>query len=268
MDANKTNHFFVINSADKLSGETETNFSSKAHQFNHTKAFGIKEILIPYTYYNVNSTNNTLVIFKTGDTQERTITLPPGNYNITDFLARLKVFLDASPGVLHTYTCTYDVNTYKITITQDSSTFVIFANSTMKHLLGLGLIDPVAAISHTSANVFDLGYTNFIKIYSNTLTKYDTRVRTSGSDGTSLMCIVPIHDAVFATNIRWKPKAFYLDYHSHNEDRIDIRLVDMHGNNLGGDTGLNGKNLYIKLNFLTNSSNDERKVNRYDSRLY
>jgi hypothetical protein len=220
-------------------------------------------MLIPYTFYNVNSTNNTLVIFKTGDTQERTITLPPGNYNITDFLARLKVFLDASAGPLHTYTCTYDVNSYKITITQDSSTFVIFADSTMRHLMGLGPVDPVAAISHTMMHVFDLSYTNVIKVFSSALTKFDSRFSSSSVSDSGILTVIPIHNALFGENIEYQFRTYYIDIHSMNEENIDIQLKDKYGNPLGGDTGLNNKSCYLKLKFTTFLDTDERRFNKY-----
>jgi hypothetical protein len=260
---NQTNHYYFIDSYDKQQGQTDVNFTVRPHRYNDIRAIELKHILIPYTFYNVNSTNNVLVIFKTGDTQQRNIVLPPGNYNITDFLAKLKVFLDASSGPLHTYTCTYDVNSYKITITQDSSTFVIFANSTMRHLLGLGNVDPVANISHTSAHVFDLSYTNIIKVYSNALTKFDSRFSSSNTSDSGILTVIPIHDALFGENIKYQFRTYYIDVHSMNEEFIDIRFADKYGNQLGGDTGLNNKSCYLKLKFTTFLDTDERKYNRY-----
>lgn len=269
MDANKTNHFYIINSNDRLSSESDINFTCKPHRFNHTSAFGIKEVLIPHTFYNVNSNNNTLIIRKNGDTQDRNVTVTPGNYNLTNFIVALKAAMDASGGPAQTYTITSSDITAKITIAQNNSSFIIRKESSIYYLLGSSnLVDTSDSISHTMVNVYDLGYTNYVKIYSTQLTKYNTRVVSSGNDSNSLLCIVPVYNSVFGQNISWKPKALYLDYHSHSEDRIDISLFDMHNQPLGGNTGLNNKALYIKLNFLSNSLNDERLVNRYDSRVY
>lgn len=262
----QTNHYYFISSFDKVNSfQTDNNFSVLPHKYNNIRSLELKNILIPYTFYNVNSTNNVLTIFKTGDTQNRDVTLTPGNYNITDFLVQLKTQLDSSAGPVQTYTCTYNVNTYKITIVQNSSTFIIFATSTLKHLLGLGTSNTVASITQTMPNVFDLSYTNIIKVFSNALTKFDSKFSSSNVNDSGILTVIPIHNVLFGENIDYQFRTYYIDIHSMNEENIDIRLADKYGNSLGGDTGLNNKTCYLKLKFTTILDTDERKNNKYIS---
>lgn len=260
---NQTNHYYFISSFDKQSGENDNNFSVRPHRYNDIRAIELKNILIPYTFYNVNSTNNVLTIFKNGDTQNRDVILTPGNYNITDFLVQLKTQLDSSLGPVQTYTCTYNVNTYKITIAQNSSTFLIYASSTIKHLLGLGSINTPNVISQTMTNVFDLSYTNIIKVFSNSLTKFDSKFSSSNVSDSSILTVIPIHNVLFGENIEYQFRTYYIDVHSMNEENIDIILRDKYGNILGGESGLNNKTCYIKLKFTTVLDTDERKLNKY-----
>lgn len=259
----QTNHYYFINSYDKISG-SDNNFIVKPHKYPHIRAIELKNMLIPYTFYNVNSTNNVLTIFKTGDSVSRDVTLTPGNYSINDFLVELKSKLDVCPGPVQTYTCTYNTNTYKITITQNSGSFVIYASSSIKHLLGL---DPVnntpAAISQTSPHVFDLSYTNVIKVYSNALTKFDSKFSSSAVSDSAILTCIPISNFSFGENIEYQFRTYFIDVHSANEENIDIRLADKYGNDLGGSQGLNNKSCYIKLKFTTFLDTDERKLNRF-----
>lgn len=260
---NQTNHYYFISSFDKQSSQTDNNFSVRPHRYNDIRAIELKNMLIPYTFYNVNSTNNIITIFKTGDTQNRDITLTPGNYNIADFLVQLKTQLDLSAGPPQIYTCTYNTNTYKITIAQNSSTFVIFASSSIKHLLGLGTTNTVSAISHTMQHVFDLSYTNIIKVFSNALTKFDSKFSSSNVGDSNILTVIPIHNALFGENIEYQFRTYYIDTHSMNEEEIDIRLADKYGNDLGGISGLNNKTCYLKLKFTTLLDTDERRGNKY-----
>lgn len=261
---NNTNHYYFISSYDKQSGQTDTNFTVIPHRFNDIKAIELKHVLIPYSFYNVNSTNNSMIINKLGDVQNRTITLTPGNYDINSFLVELKTQLDASAGPARTYTCTYSATTYKITIAQNTSTFSIIAqSSSLKHLLGAGSTELPQQASHTMPHVFDLSYTNIIKVYSSALTKFDSNFRSSNVSDSAILTVIPIHNVGFGGNIEYQFRTYHVDVHSMNEEYIDIRLLDKYNNPLGGDQGLNNKTCYMKLKFTTWKDTDERMWNKY-----
>ena len=100
------NHYYIINSDDRLpSSSSECEILVQPHHFNKVESFKIKKIIIPYTFYPINSTNNTLTIMKNGDTN-RDVTLSPGDYTITQLKAQLKILLDALAGPAQTYIIT------------------------------------------------------------------------------------------------------------------------------------------------------------------
>lgn len=264
---NKTKHYYIINSSHKSQVENDNEFSVKPHQFNKINSFTIKEILIPHTYYNINSTNNQINIFKAGDTLNRLATLTNGNYTVTTLAAELKSKLDALAGPPCTWTIQFNSTTAKFTFLSSVDTVIRggSALTSIFKIIGFSLNDTASSQSHTGDNIANLSYTNHIKVYSDQLTKFDTRIRTSGNDESGLLCYIPVHGTTFGQFIRWKPRDLRFDYHPKAEERIDITLRDERDNLLGGSNGLNDQIMYIKLQYHSNSSNDHRKFNRYDS---
>jgi hypothetical protein len=263
---NKTKHYYIINSKDKTIGETDNEFSVKPHQFNKITSFDVKEIVIPHSYYNINSTNNQINIFKVGDTMNRLAFIPFGNYTVNTLASSLKTVLDALPGPSCTWTITFNTTTNKYTIASTINTTIRGgeALTSIYKIIGFPLTDTDPGQLHIGTDIVNLSYTNHIKVYSSQLTKFDTRVRTSGNDETDLLCYLPVHNTTFGQFIRWHPRDLRFDYHPKSEDRIDITFRDEQDNLLGGSNGLNGQIAYIKLQYHTNSSNDYRKFNRYD----
>lgn len=267
---NNTNHYYQIKSKDRRLTENELDFEVQSHRLNHVRSFKIKKVIIPFTWYPINSNNNQLTIFKTGDTQDRTITISPGDYSLSDIKTTLKTELDGLGGPAQTYTITDNTITHKLTITQNSSTFIIRGSSSIRKILGLSDQDTTALIAHESPNVFNLSGTNTIEIYSNQLTKYDTRIRNSSGGGFNLLCVIPTSNFVFGNIVLFEPEDYIYDYHPKAENDIDLRILDEDGNILGGDTRLNGQEWEMFLQFHTTKSNNPNLYNRkeYRNRKY
>lgn len=263
-----TKHYYKINSKDKLNPSDDvTEFSVKNHYFNKTISFSVKDVLIPYTFYPINSTNNTLITTRTGNPALITSTITPGNYNLTQFLVALKNALDLEGSF--TYTVTANPITNKISIAQNVGSFSVLSTGTMNRIVGFSTIDNTAAANPVIApNIYNLSGINTIYIYSNELTKFDTRVKTSGSGDSGLLLAVDISDASFGQNIYRHYEHMSFDYHGHSEANIDITLKDYYGNYLGGDTGLNGQDISINIQYHTLSTNDDMAMNKSSSRFY
>lgn len=78
-------------------------------------AIKILEVQIPFTYYIFNSGNNTFQLDETGQVPV-TVTIPVGNYGITQLQTVLAGALTSASLNLHTYTVSYDTSTQKLTI--------------------------------------------------------------------------------------------------------------------------------------------------------
>lgn len=108
----------------------------------------LQDTQIPKSFYEINQYNNVFrVIEDDGGAGDLIIvTIPPGNYTISELLAELESELDANTANSNDYTIDYDVITNKITIyftgTSTQITIDTIANgSTLNNPLGLGIAD-------------------------------------------------------------------------------------------------------------------------------
>lgn len=95
---------------------------------------------IPYTFYNINTTNNTLVYQETigGVVYQRQITITPGNYNVTQLKGYLTQQMIALNSNTMKYTFLYNAIKNMMVIQTDTSgcSCVISKNSTCLQFLG------------------------------------------------------------------------------------------------------------------------------------
>jgi hypothetical protein len=116
------------------------------------------DAVIPYSFYNVNMTNNILkYVMRLPDistTAVQTITLPYANYNITTLIAKLKQLMDAG------FNFTYNSSTNKLNITHTTNTFWFVAGTNCTELIGLNEIFPSTEsnnwLSDVSINLFTI----------------------------------------------------------------------------------------------------------------
>jgi hypothetical protein len=116
------------------------------------------DAVIPYSFYNVNVTNNILKYVMrlpdTSTTAVQTITLPYANYNITTLMAKLRQLMDAG------FNITYNSSTNKLNITHTTNTFWFVAGTNCTELIGLNEIFPSTEsnnwLSDVSINLFTI----------------------------------------------------------------------------------------------------------------
>lgn len=263
---NKTNHYYTIRSKHREDIETPVNFKVRAHKLNHIKSFKIKNVIIPFTWYPINSNNNQLIIFKTGDTQDRFINVESGDYNLTQLKLQLVTKLDALLGPAQTYTITDNNITHKITISQNNSSFIIRGASSIKNILGLSDLDTLANITHTAPDIFNISGTNVVDVRSDALTKFGSKVKESNHINNGLLFTIPISNYKFGDIIQFEPDDYIYDIHPDAEDEVDIKLVGEEGQSLGGNSNLNGQNIIIVLQFHSYKDNHPHLYNKMDSR--
>lgn len=89
-------------------------------------AIKILEVQIPFTWYTFNATKNTFVLIEDGEI-DATVTIPVGNYTITNLLPALNLALDAASIKGHSYTSTYSTVTEKISVQNNNGVTLPFA---------------------------------------------------------------------------------------------------------------------------------------------
>jgi len=82
-------------------------------------AIKILEVQIPFSFYTYNLDNNTFLLNEVGH-PGLVVTIPGGNYTVTEFLPVLKAALDAASALGHTYTVANTSTLQKLTISNGS----------------------------------------------------------------------------------------------------------------------------------------------------
>lgn len=156
----------TVNSKDRVSG-TSGNFLIKNMRFRKVTSFKIDYISLPYSWYNINSNNNQIMI--NGST---VVTITSGQYNATSLASALQTALQA---VDATFTVTYSTITGMYTIAR-STVFVLNLSSasfTMRRQLGFNAkSDTASAISQTSDSYANLQNSNSISLHCELLAKF------------------------------------------------------------------------------------------------
>lgn len=159
----KANKIILIDSKDLQNISNVYTVPSYANYNN--KLIRINKIIVPYTFYNIDSTNNLL------KTSAGNVSVPTGFYDIdtltTYIQTALKVF-DAS------FTCTYSLTSFKITIARTTNFNLTLSTSTINDVLGFLYVDKTGAASYTGTNIYDIGANNIITFHSELLSKVNS----------------------------------------------------------------------------------------------
>ena len=203
-----------------LNSKTGTEISGKdGHKFyeleneivarkDETIVLHLKKAFIPFSFYTLSSNqeNNKLDIKETqSDTTTNTysITIPNGNYNITQLLAKIKELLEATTTFSYKYSITFDAVTGKVSFIIESGTNadtaeILFssgtnANNSCSRILGFNKTDVSCSLTTTatSNNVIDMADgLDSLHIKSNLIGQ--NVVGTSADTGSSELLIIPI----------------------------------------------------------------------------
>lgn len=251
----RTSNYYIINSGDRLTGIAE-NCTVRNQNFADSFSYRVTKIIIPFTYYNVNSNYNVLKILSGVTTY--TVTVPVGQYSITNLLTTLTSLLNAL-GV-GTFTLSYDSVTFKITITNGTIAFTYLGTvSTINDILGFNSVDTSSALTHTGDNIFNLGGTDYIDIVSRTLSNSESKSRSTSSSGSNIIIRIPTSQYSFGQTI------FYQPFHNHQwtfrmnlQEDIDLLLIDDSGNQID----LNGRDWEMTLKYHSHKSNNPGNESR------
>lgn len=194
----------------------------------------VQNCVIPYSFYNINSSNNQLIYYI--DTSQNIVTIPEGNYNINQLITTLKSLM------LPNFNITYNNINNKITFTYTSS-FYISSSSTISEIIGfLKEINYYSDVNFTltSVNNINMHPIKCINIVSNLMTN---SINKSFVNNNSILCCIPINSQPYSL----------IEYHNNNNFRVNlfvntistirIKLIDDNGNLLN----LNGLNFSLTI---------------------
>lgn len=132
VEALKSHVAVQLNSRQRSKGIIEEGIFRLSHQIKFsqspTKSYymRLEDITIPKTFYDIDATNNTFIVLEEDGTATATydtltVTVPPGNYTITELLTQIESDLDTNTNNGNAYTLSYDDITNKITIEFDDN---------------------------------------------------------------------------------------------------------------------------------------------------
>lgn len=143
--------YFLIDSRDRISGSSHNfriQMTPGIQPIKRVKACGVS---LPLTNYIIDSTNN-MIYLPAG----HSASLNPGVYDYATILVEIKRALDIS--FIGTVTVTYDLTTFKFTITALAPFTLDFENTynSAAYILGFSNVNTAMGLSHTSDDVAHL----------------------------------------------------------------------------------------------------------------
>jgi hypothetical protein len=187
----------------------------------------LQKASIPNTMYNINYSNNTLVVYASGVVN--VLPIPEGNYNINQLLTELKSSMPY-------FTITYNSLTNKITFTY-SSDFSFYASSTILGVLGFNEGALVSSSNFTleSTHCCNLMPIKCINVVSN-LTTYN--INKAFPNSQNILASIPVNCQPYAMIQYENNNNFRSNLYTNNISMLtniklvndsDGQLVDLNG---------------------------------------
>jgi hypothetical protein len=218
-----------LRSRDRINGSNSiSDFKVTVERISNVKNVKIQNAIIPLSFYNVNSFNNSITF---NDGSLRTASLTLGSYTAVQLATLIQTAMNAISTLV--FTITYNSIIQKYTISSTSNFSLIFTNQTssLPSMLGFNYSTYASASTYTSTNVASVNkiYSQ-VNICSGRLSTDNQQVSSSNVYFGNLICVV--------NNSVYKPGEYLYysnDDNSQNSmfsnessslDNIDIRLYD------------------------------------------
>jgi len=177
---------------------------------------------IPYSFYNVNNSNNTFVF--TIGVNNYTYTLRTGNYSINDFLTELQTKITL-------LTISYDKIKSKLTFSY-ASNFSISTASTCLSLIGFGNLTDTSLLSSTnntltSVNCINLQSFHCVCIGTNFITN---SINVVDDRNPTIICSIPINTSPNSMITFVNPSHYKINIFSTMFSSINIKILDQDSN--------------------------------------
>jgi hypothetical protein len=182
---------------------------------------------IPYSFYSITSIDNTFS-FGLVAGPVNTVTIEPGNYNVTQLIAVMKTAMGAS------FSITFNSITSKLLITHTTTNFIIYGAS-FNHIIGFSKTTNTtsAALLLNGRDCVNLNQTRALNIEIN----YPTyNVNVASPLNQNILAMIPVYVAPFSIITYTNPNNFRTNLFVNKLDQIQIRILDNQGNlvNLNG----------------------------------
>jgi hypothetical protein len=215
----------------------------------------VKQAVIPFSWYNVNETNNKLNML-IGGVNMYSLSIPFGNYNINQLISYLSSQISLFPGNDKALTIAYSIQTNKLTFTQIHHTLRLLATSTCFELLGFNEGTQYDA-TNTSGTIYVLNSVNGINLFvvrqvyiasDNFILNNVNASNPNDSNILASVCVTGNPNSVIQYE---NTTTRHLIHHLNNITNLQIKLLDQDGDLLN----LNGVNWSITLELIIVKNN-------------
>jgi len=185
----------------------------------HTILLSIQSASIPYTFYNIDSTNNCLVYTTDSILTQNYVYLQVGNYNANQLAT-------AMSNLITNFSASYSVITNRFTFTNSVENFKFYPVSSCFPLIGFSndiLYSTSILKSLTSFNCVNLLSKQNICIQSNLHTG---NINHSNLSEGNILCSIPINVPPYSIITYSNNANFKTNMFSNHIEYINIRIVD------------------------------------------
>ena len=240
-------------SANKQNGTSNCVFHLPNIEVNKDEVayINVKQAVIPFSWYNVNETNNVLDI-RIANVRPYTINIPFGNYNINQLISYLHsqflLFLANDKDLI----ITYSNQTNKLLFTHHHHNFRLEYSSTCFELLGFGDNEDYFStnISETNTHILDSvnGINLFVvrQIYIASDNFILNNINASNPNDTNILASVSVTGNPNSIIHYENTTTRHLIHHLNNVTNLNIKLLDQDSDLLN----LNGVNWSITLELI------------------
>jgi hypothetical protein len=170
------------------------------YQTQKIKQIQVLEAEIPFTWHTIDSTNNKIDFFEPASGGTVTVTIPPGNYSIDDYILKLQLALTAISPNGYIYTVSVDKNAYRLTITSTGIFNILWLTgpnngSNMHELIGFSnLADQVGSTSYTGTTSYNMAPDAIVFIKCNQIRGFDSEIsHVNPTIDSSVLARIPIN---------------------------------------------------------------------------
>ena len=229
MQGYRHSKFLRINSADRSANSNSRyniRLNTNDNDLSQVKRVELKSAVIPNTYYNINSFNNTFEFVNATNSPTTTYTVPVGQYTITTLIAELESQVTG-------LTITQSALTQKLTFTMAAGTYTLDSDVTVNTIArALGIITTQSGVSGATTVTGHPDLTGLTNIYlsSDKLASGGNSMVGVSESYKPVFCTIPI-DVDFGVNqVHEEFSSDTMDYVQFSAHRsianVDIQLLD------------------------------------------
>ena len=202
---------------------------------NHRAYISVTDAVIPYSFYNVNDTNN--ILEYNLNSVDYTLIITKANYNITTLITYLTANLETG------FTISYNASTNKLTFEHSTYEFTFNSNSTCFELLGLTEKTHASTLSILTSDI-SINFFTIRNIQISSSNFILNNINTAKPNVASILISIPV-DVNQGSIIQYRNinNISSLVHEINNISNLHIQILDQDGDLLN----LNGLHYSINL---------------------